>query len=69
MGRSERGRERIPSRLHSVSAQPDMGLEPMNNEIMTWDETKSGTFNQLSHPGASGKHFLKTVTCDNLGYK
>ena len=30
----ERGRERIPSRLHTVSAEPDMGLEFMNCEIM-----------------------------------
>ena len=31
----ERGRERIPSRLHAVSAEPDTGLNPMNCEIMT----------------------------------
>ena len=35
---SRRGRgaegERIPSRLHAVSAEPDMGLKPMNREIM-----------------------------------
>ena len=30
------GRERIPSRLHSVSAEPDVGLEPINYEIMSW---------------------------------
>ena len=28
-------RERIPSRLHTVSTEPDMGLELMNCEIMT----------------------------------
>ena len=28
-------REKIPSRLRAVSAEPDMGLEPMNREIMT----------------------------------
>ena len=28
-GRSrERGKERIPSRLHAISAEPDVGLEP-----------------------------------------
>ena len=32
---AERGREWIPSRLHAVSAEPDMGLELMNYEIMT----------------------------------
>ena len=37
-GRSrERGieRERIPSRLHTVSTEPDAGLKPMNHEITT----------------------------------
>ena len=28
-------RERIPSRLHIVSAEPDAGLELMDREIMT----------------------------------
>ena len=31
----ERGRERIPSRLRAVSAEPDTGLELVNCEIMT----------------------------------
>ena len=31
----ERRRERIPSRLHTASAEPDTGLEFMNCEIMT----------------------------------
>ena len=31
----DRGRERIPSRLHAVSAEPDAGLELTNHEIMT----------------------------------
>ena len=35
-GRSrERGRERIPSRLLTVSAEPDVGFKPTNHEIMT----------------------------------
>ena len=34
-GQSERERERIPSRLHTGSTEPDMGLEPTNCEIMT----------------------------------
>ena len=29
------GEERIPSRLCAVSAEPDVGLDPMNLEIMT----------------------------------
>ena len=27
--------ERIPSRLHAVSTEPDAGLKPANREIMT----------------------------------
>ena len=34
----ERGWERIPGRLHTVSTEPDAGLEPMNHEI--WPELK-----------------------------
>ena len=34
-GGAERGRERIPSRLHTISAEPDAGLEPTNRDIMT----------------------------------
>ena len=26
--------EKIPSRLHAVSAEPDVGLDPTNREIM-----------------------------------
>ena len=45
-GRAERrGRERIPSRLRTVSAEPDTGLELVNCEIMTSAETKSQTLN------------------------
>ena len=37
MGGAERegGRERIPNRFHNVSAEPDVGLELTNHEIMT----------------------------------
>ena len=31
----ERERRRVPSRLCITSAEPDMGLEPTNHEIMT----------------------------------
>ena len=31
----ERERERIPSRLHTVSTEPNAGLELTNREIMT----------------------------------
>ena len=32
------GRHRIPSRLYTVSTEPDVELELMNREIMTWAE-------------------------------
>ena len=32
---AEREGERIPSRLHAVSTEPNVGLELMNYEIMT----------------------------------
>ena len=34
-GGAERGRERILSRLRTVSTEPDEGLKPTNCEIMT----------------------------------
>ena len=34
-GGAERGGERIPSRLCTVSSEADAGLEPMDCEIMT----------------------------------
>ena len=34
-GGAETGRERISSRLHAVSTEPDMGLNLTNLEIMT----------------------------------
>ena len=34
-GQRKREGDRIPSRLHTVSAEPDAGLEHMNCEIMT----------------------------------
>ena len=33
-GQRER-RKRIPSRLRTISVEPDTGLDPMNREIMT----------------------------------
>ena len=34
-GKGQREGDRILSRLHAVSAEPDAGLELMNHEIMT----------------------------------
>ena len=48
----QRGRQRIPSKLHTVSAEPHVGLKFMNREIITWAKTKSRALNRLSLPGA-----------------
>ena len=45
----------------AVSAEPDMGLDPMDLVIMTWAKIKS-QLNQLSHPSAPERFFLKTLT-------
>ena len=65
----ERGRERIPSRLHTLSAEPDVGLEVTNREIVTWAESKSQMLNRLSHPGAPKLHSQRkgTVLIEFLG--
>ena len=34
-GGAERGRDRIPSKLHTVSEEPDAGLKLTNTKIMT----------------------------------
>ena len=34
-GERERERERIPGRLHTVSTEPNAGLEQTSHEIMT----------------------------------
>ena len=57
-GQRERERERIPRRLCIVSTESNMGLKPMNHEIMTWAKVKSWTVNWLSHPGAPPIIFL-----------
>ena len=51
-GAEREERERIPSRLLAVSAEPDAELDPVNCEIMTCAEIKSQKLNRLSHPGA-----------------
>ena len=44
--------ERIPSRLHTVSTEPNSGLKLTNRVIMTRPKIKSRMLNRLSHPGA-----------------
>ena len=54
----ERGRQRILSRLRTVSVKPDAGLNLMNCKMMTWDKTKSWTLNGLSLPSTlEGSNF------------
>ena len=53
VGRAEReGEKENPSRLHATNVETDVGLYPMNSEIMTWAEIKSQTLNWQRHPGA-----------------
>ena len=52
-GAERRGRQRIPSRLHAVSTEPNVGLDPTNHEVMTGAETESQRLNRWSHPGAN----------------
>ena len=42
-------REKIPSRLRAVSAEPDEGLKLTNHEIVTQVEFKGWMLNHLSH--------------------
>ena len=35
VGQRERGRERIPGKLHAVSTKPHLRFDLMNHEIMT----------------------------------
>ena len=37
----ERASERIPSMIHTVSAEPDTGLVVTNHEVMTWAKIES----------------------------
>ena len=46
--------ERIPRRLHVVSIEPDVGLDPRNREIMTRTRVKSPMLNRPSPPDAPG---------------
>ena len=42
-----------------ANAEPDTGLEPMNCEIMTWDEIKSQTRKRLGRSGAPESSIFK----------
>uniref|UniRef100_A0ABI7Z1K0 Uncharacterized protein n=1 Tax=Felis catus TaxID=9685 RepID=A0ABI7Z1K0_FELCA len=44
--------KRIPSRLHTVSTEPDTGLDLTNHVIMTRAKIESWMLNELSHPVA-----------------
>ena len=63
-GREQR-RERIPSRLCTVSAEPDVGLDLTNCEIVTWVEVGCLTDQDTQVPLLS---FLSGVQLGELGY-
>ena len=54
----QRARMSIPSRLQTVSTEPNTGLQPTNREIMTWVEIKNQLLNWLSHPGTPPLNFV-----------
>ena len=54
----QRARMSIPSRLWTVSTEPNTGLQPTNREIMTWVEIKNQLLNWLSHPGTPPLNFV-----------
>ena len=61
---SRRGAERKGEkqcRFHIVSTEPDVGLEPMNHEIMTRAKIKNWMFNRLSHRGTPVIQFFRTI--------
>ena len=68
MSRGRGERERIPSRLCTVSMKPDVGLEPTNYEIMTRTKIKSWMLNRLSHPGAPASSPFLTVWFSHVRY-
>ena len=49
-GEGQRDRERESQAGSTLSEEPDMGLNPMTLEIMTWAKIKSQTLNRLGHP-------------------
>ena len=51
-GHRGKGRDRIPSRPCTVSAEPDTGLNLTNTEIVTGAKTKSQTLHGLSPQAA-----------------
>ena len=51
-------RERIPSRIHTVSTEPDAGVNPTNCEITTGTKIKSQMLNRLSHSSTPNINFL-----------
>ena len=70
----ERGGERERERAHAYVAKgqresqvgsmlwaqsPEAGLDPRNHEIVTWEEIKSESLNQLSHPDTPKNVYYK----------
>ena len=58
----ERERERSPSRLHAVSAEPHMRLNPTNHERVRHDLSQNQDSDaQLTEPPRWPKDFSKTL--------
>ena len=57
MATSGRGRQRIPSRCHTVMEGVHCGLKPTRREIVTRAEIENRLLNRLSHPGTPERAF------------
>ena len=68
-GGAEKGRERIPSRLQAVSAEPDVGLDPTTLGSRSEPKSRVGLLNRLSRPGAPELLFLLTDPTENSLFK
>ena len=56
----EKEKNRIPSRFHAISTEPDVELELMNCEIAMRAQIMSQMLNQLCHAGAPRFHKLNS---------
>lgn len=52
------GRERTLTRLRAINMEPNMGLELINHEILTWAKTKGQSRNGMSHPAFLSPLFI-----------
>ena len=62
-GLRDREGERIPSRICTISIEPDAGLEPTNREIRTWAKVGHLTDGTTQVPLKLRKKFINYLAC------